>query len=186
MYADAQQGAKNGIELAFDTVLKGKSGIIHRQKVMNKWLNIVDIPPTDGCDIVTTIDVGMQDICEKALVDKMYEINANVGVVALMEVATGEVKAIVNMMKGNDGRYYEMRNNAISDMLEPGSTFKTASIMVALEDGFITPETEVNTGHGIWQVYGRQMKDHNWHRGGYGTIDVTHIMMYSLISGYRN
>ena len=179
VYADAQQGAKNGIELAFDTVLKGKNGIIHRQKVMNKWLNIVDIPPVDGCDIVTTIDVGMQDICEKALIDKMYEINANVGVVVLMEVATGEVKAIVNMMKGNDGRYYEMRNNAISDMLEPGSTFKTASIMVALEDGYITPDTEVNTGHGVWQVYGRQMKDHNWHRGGYGTIDVTHIMMYS-------
>ena len=72
VYADAQQGAKNGIELAFDTVLKGKNGIIHRQKVMNKLLNIVDLPPVDGCDIVPTIDVRMQDICENALSSMLY------------------------------------------------------------------------------------------------------------------
>lgn len=179
LYADTAQGAKNGIELAFDTLLKGRDGITHRQKVMNKYLNIVDIPPVDGCDIISTIDVGMQDICEKALIDKLKEINANVGVAILMEVQTGEVKAIVNMMKGNDGNYYEMRNNAISDMLEPGSTFKTASIMVALEDGKITPDTEVDTGNGIMPMHGRQMKDHNWHRGGYGKIDVTRILEVS-------
>ena len=90
----------------------------------------------------------MQDICEKALVDKLKELNASVGVVVLMEVSTGEVKAIVNMMQGKDGEYYEMRNNAISDMLEPGSTFKTYSIMVALEDGKITPDYVVDTGNG--------------------------------------
>lgn len=135
VYADTAQGAKNGIELAFDTILKGRDGLTHRQKVMNKYLNIVDVAPIDGCDLITTIDVGMQDICEKALVDKLKELNATVGVVVLMEVATGEVKAIVNMTQGRDGEYYEVRNNAISDMLEPGSTFKTASIMVALEDG---------------------------------------------------
>ena len=81
------------------------------------------------------------------------------GVAVLMEVQTGEVKAIVNMMKAGDGNYYEMRNNAISDMLEPGSTFKTASIMVALEDGKITPHTEVDTGNGIMMMHGRPMKD---------------------------
>ena len=167
LYADTAQGAKNGIELAFDTLLKGRDGITHRQKVMNKYLNIVDIAPVDGCDIISTIDVGMQDICEKALIDKLKEINASVGVAVLMEVQTGEVKAIVNMMKAGDGNYYEMRNNAISDMLEPGSTFKTASIMVALEDGKITPHTEVDTGNGIMMMHGRPMKDHNWHRGGY-------------------
>ena len=64
----------------------------------------------------------MQDICEKALIDKLKEINASVGVAVLMEVQTGEVKAIVNMMKAGDGNYYEMNSNAISDMLEPGST----------------------------------------------------------------
>ena len=179
LYADTAQGAKNGIELAFDSLLKGQDGITHREKVMNKYLNIIDKAPVDGCDIVSTIDVGMQDICEKALVDKLKEINASVGVAVLMEVQTGEVRAIVNMMKAGDGNYYEMRNNAISDMLEPGSTFKTASIMVALEDGKITPDTEVDTGNGIMPMYGRQMKDHNWHRGGYGKIDVTRILEVS-------
>ena len=179
VYADTAKGARNGIELAFDTILKGRDGLTHRQKVMNKYLNIVDLPPVDGCDIISTLDVGMQDICEKALVDKLKEINANVGVAVLMEVATGEVKAIVNMMKAGDGNYYEMNSNAISDMLEPGSTFKTASIMVALEDGKITPDTEVDTGNGIMNMYGSKMRDHNWHRGGYGKIDVTRILEVS-------
>ena len=176
LYADTAQGAKNGIELAFDTLLKGRDGITHRQKVMNKYLNIVDVAPIDGCDLITTIDVGMQDICEKALVDKLKELNATVGVVVLMEVATGEVKAIVNMTQGRDGEYYEVRNNAISDMLEPGSTFKTASIMVALEDGKITPDYIVDTGNGQKPMHGRVMKDHNWHRGGYGKLTVTEIL----------
>ena len=176
VYADTAKGARNGIELAFDTILKGRNGLTHRQKVMNKYLNIVDVPPVDGCDLLTTIDVGMQDICEKALVDKLKELNASVGVVVLMEVATGEVKAIVNMMQGKDGEYYEMRNNAISDMLEPGSTFKTASIMVALEDGKITPDYVVDTGNGQMPMHGRVMKDHNWHRGGYGKLTVTEIL----------
>ena len=79
MYPDIEQGAKNGLELSYDSILKGREGITHRQKVMNKYLNIVDIPPVDGCDIITTIDVGMQDIAEKALVDKLKEINATVG-----------------------------------------------------------------------------------------------------------
>lgn len=179
LYADTAQGAKNGIELAFDTLLKGRNGITHRQKVMNKYLNIVDLPPIDGCDIISTIDVDMQDICEKALVDKLKELDASVGVAVLMEVQTGEVKAIVNMTKAGDGNYYEMRNNAISDMLEPGSTFKTASIMVALEDGKITPDTEVDTGNGVMNMYGSKMKDHNWHRGGYGKINVTRILEVS-------
>lgn len=179
LYADTAQGAKNGIELAFDTILKGRDGVTHRQKVMNKYLNVVDIPPVDGSDIITTIDVGMQDICEKALVDKLKEINATVGVAVLMEVATGEVKAIVNMTKGSDGEYHEIRNNAISDMMEPGSTFKTASIMVALEDGKITPNDGVDTGNGVKMMRGRPMKDHNWHRGGYQYLTVTQIMMVS-------
>ena len=179
VYADTALGAKNGIELAFDTLLKGKKGVTHRQKVMNKYLNITDIEPIDGADIISTIDVDMQDICEKALVDKLYELNAMVGVAVLMEVKTGEVKAIVNMSKGNDGKYYEMRNNAISDMMEPGSTFKTASIMVALEDGKVEPDTKVDTGNGVKMMHGRPMKDHNWNRGGYGVIDVTRILEVS-------
>ena len=140
MYSEIELGAKNGLELSYDSILKGIPGITHRQKVMNKYLNIVDLPPVDGYDIITTIDVGMQDIAEKALIDELNEINATVGVAVLMEVKTGEVKAIVNMTKCNDGVYRELKNNAVADMMEPGSTFKTASIMVALEDGKITVE----------------------------------------------
>ena len=179
MYSDVTLGAKNGLELQYDSVLKGKEGVSHRQKVMNKYLNITDIPPVDGCDIITTIDVGMQDIAEKALVDQLKEINGNVGVAIIMEVKTGEVKAIVNMTKGNDGVYREVKNNAVSDMMEPGSTFKTASIMVALEDGYITPDQLVDTKNGVYMMHGRPMKDHNWHRGGYGVIDITNVLMVS-------
>ncbi len=179
VYADTAQGARSGIELSFDTVLKGRNGVTRRQKVKNKYLNITEIPPVDGCDVVTTIDVGMQDICEKALVDKLIEINATEGVVVLMEVATGEVKAIVNMTKGSDGKYREVRNAAISNMMEPGSTFKTASIMVALEDGVITPNDIVDTGNGVKMMYKRPMRDHNWRRGGYQKLDVTQVLMVS-------
>ena len=179
LYADTAQGAKNGIELAFDSLLKGRDGITHRQKVMNKYLNIVDRPPVDGCDIITTIDVDMQDICEKALVDKLKELEAVSGVAILMDVPTGDIKAIVNMTRGQDGNYYEMRNLAISNLQEPGSTFKTASIMVALEDGKITPDYTVDTGNGIKMMYGQAMRDHNWYKGGYGVIDVNRIMEVS-------
>ena len=179
MYSDVTLGAKNGLELQYDSILKGREGITHRQKVMNKYLNIVDIPPVDGCDIITTIDVGMQDIAEKAIVDQLKEINGNVGVAILMEVKTGEVKAIVNMTRGNDGVFREVKNNAVSDMMEPGSTFKTASIMVALEDGYITPDQLVDTKNGVYKMYGSLMKDHNWARGGYGVIDVTKVLMVS-------
>lgn len=179
LYADTAKGAKNGLELSFDSILRGKDGVTHRQKVMNKYLNIVDIPPVDGCDVIASIDVSMQDICEKALVDKLKEINASVGVAVLMEVATGEIKAIVNMTKCEDGIYREIRNNAISDMMEPGSTFKTASIMVALEDGMITPQDGVDTGNGVMKMHGRDMKDHNWRRGGYQYLTVPEILMVS-------
>jgi cell division protein FtsI (penicillin-binding protein 3) len=179
LYADTTQGAKNGIELAFDGVLKGQYGMAHRQKVMNQYLSLATVPPVNGCDVVTTLDVDMQDICEKALVDKLKEIEAEVGVVVLMEVKTGDVKAIVNMDKAGDGNYYEMRNHAISDLMEPGSTFKTASLMVALEDGKITPHTPVDAEKGAWKVANRTMTDHNRNRGGYGKIDATRALEVS-------
>ncbi|WP_321435994.1 penicillin-binding protein [uncultured Bacteroides sp.] len=179
VFADTAQGAKNGLELAYDSILKGKNGITHRQKVMNKYLNIMDVAPQDGLDLVTTIDVGMQDIAEKSLVDKLKELNASVGVAVLMEVQTGEVKAIVNMTKCKDGNYREVKNNAVSDMMEPGSTFKTASFMVALEDGKITPNDGVDTGNGQKLMHGRVMKDHNWARGGYQYLTVPEILMVS-------
>lgn len=179
MYPDMTQGAKNGLELTYDSILRGQNGITHRQKVMNKYLNIIDKPAVDGCDIITTIDVDMQDIAEKALVDQLKTLEAISGVAIVMEVKTGEVKANVNMTRASDGNYYEMRNAAVSNLMEPGSTFKTASIMVAMEDKYITPDYEVDTGNGMVNMYGSWMKDWNWYKGGYGKIDVTKILEVS-------
>lgn len=179
MYPDMAQGAKNGLELAYDSVLKGKEGIKHRQKVRNKYLDIIDKPAVDGNDIITTIDVDMQDIAEKALVDQLDTLKAEWGVAMVMEVATGDVKAIVNMSRAKDGKYYEMQSLALSNLMEPGSTFKTASIMVAMEDKYITPDYEVDTGDGKVNMYGSWMKDWNWYKGGYGKINVTRILEVS-------
>lgn len=178
LYA-SKDSARYGLELSYDSILRGTEGVSHRAKVRNRWLSLVDVPPQDGNDIETTIDVTMQDIAEKALLRQLKNINADVGVVVLMEVATGDVKAIVNMTKCDDGEYYEVRNNAVSDLMEPGSTFKTASIMVALEDGKITKNDYIETGNGQWEMHGRVMKDHNWRRGGYGRISVPEVLMYS-------
>lgn len=178
LYA-SKDSAIYGLELSYDSILRGKSGVSHRAKVRNKWLSLVDEPPVDGNDIMTTIDVSMQDAAEKAILKKLKEINGDVGVVVLMEVATGDVKAIVNMTKLDDGSYYEIKNNAVADMMEPGSTFKTASIMVALEDKKITKDDFVETGNGQWEMYGQNMKDHNWRRGGYGRISVPEVLLYS-------
>lgn len=179
VFLDKQDVAKNGIERSFDSLLKGKPGLVHRQKVRNRYIDLVDEPAIDGCDIITTLDVDMQDICEKALVDKLYEVNANSGVAILMDVATGDIKAIVNMSRAGDGKFYEMQNLAISAMYEPGSVFKTASMMVALEDGKVNLNDSIRTGNGVALMYRRQMKDHNHHRGGYGTISLAEAFKYS-------
>ena len=175
----AKDTARCGLELSYDSILRGTDGIIHRRKVRNKFLNITDTPPIDGADIVTTIDVSMQDLAERALIDELKEVNGNVGVAIVMEVATGDVKAIVNLDKCEDGEYREVKNHAVSDLLEPGSVFKTASIMTILDDGLVDTTYTVETGGGVWNMYGRDMKDHNWRRGGYGTLTLPWTLKYS-------
>lgn len=175
----AKDTARCGLELAYDSILRGSNGITHRRKVLNKFLDIMDTPPIDGADIVTTIDVSMQDLAERCVIDELKEINGNVGVAIVMEVATGDVKAIVNMEKCVDGNYREIKNHAVSDLLEPGSVFKTASILVALDDGVVDTTCMVETAGGVWPMYGRQMKDHNWRRGGYGTISLPRTLEVS-------
>lgn len=175
----AKDTARCGLELYYDKILRGTDGIKHRRKVRNKFLDITDTPPIDGADIVTTIDVGMQDLAERALINELKDINANVGVAIVMEVATGDIKAIVNLDKCDDGEYREIKNHAVSDLLEPGSVFKTASIMVALDEGVTDTTYMVETGGGVWNMYGRDMKDHNWRRGGYGTLMLPWTLKYS-------
>lgn len=170
---------KNGLEQWFDRELRGIPGVKSIKKVFNKNIAEVEKEPVNGSDIVTTIDVGMQDLSERALVEKLREINGNVGVAIVMEVKTGDIKAMVNMTKCADGNYYEIKNNAVSDLLEPGSVFKTASIMVALDDGVCDTTYMVDTGSGVWEMYGAKMKDHNWAKGGYGTISLPRTLEVS-------
>lgn len=170
-----------GIELSFDRELRGIDGVKHRRKILNKYLDIIDTPPTDGLDVVTTIDVGIQDLAERALVQELKEpdVHGDVGVAIVMEVATGDIKALVNMEKCGDGQYRERKNHAVSDLMEPGSVFKTASIMVALDDGVVDTTARVETAGGVWPMYAREMRDHNWRRGGYGMLTLPQTLMVS-------
>ena len=175
----AKDTARFGLELSYDSILRGTNGIVHRRKVRNKFLDITDTPPIDGADIVTTLDVSMQDLAERSVIKELKEINGNVGVAIVMEVKTGDIKAIVNMEKCFDGQYREIHNHAVSDLLEPGSVFKPASLLVALDDGVVDTTLHVETGSGVWQMYGRDMKDHNWRKGGYGLLTFAKTLWYS-------
>lgn len=174
-----KDSAKSGLQLSFDTLLRGKTGYVHRQKVRNQYLSFVDQPPVEGADIITTIDTKMQDFCEKALVDKLTEINAIEGTVILMEVRTGDIKAIVNMSKCGDGVYRELRNQAVSNLMEPGSVFKPMSFLVAFEDGYIKKTDMVDCCNGLKMMHGRPMKDHNYHRGGYQMLSISECLEQS-------
>ena len=177
----AKDSAYYGLELAYDSILRGTPGINGRRKVLNKYMNIPVTMPIDGCDIVTTIDVNMQDLAERALLDmlKRPEVNGELGVAILMEVETGDVKAIVNMMKNENGSYIEGVNSAISYRCEPGSVFKVASFLVALDDGVIDTTYVIHTGSGVREMHKRWMKDHNWRRGGYGDINAARTLEVS-------
>ena len=175
----AKDSAKYGLELSYDSILRGTNGLMHRRKVLSKYLDIPVLSPIDGADIVTTIDVGMQDLAERAVIDELKEINGEMGVAILMEVKTGDVKAIVNMQRGVDGEYHEMVNNAISYRCEPGSVFKVASFLVALDDGVVDTSFVIHTGSGVMEMHGRPMKDHNWRRGGYQDINMARALEVS-------
>lgn len=187
----AKDSAYFGLEQSYDSLLRGTSGITGRRKVLNKYMNIPVLAPVDGGDIVTTIDVNMQDIAERALLDmlKNPQVNGELGVAILMEVKTGDVKAIVNMIKRHDkdgNPYYaEAINSAISHRCEPGSVFKVASFLVALDDELtidghkVDTSYVIHTGSGVRDMHGRPMKDHNWRRGGYGDINMARTLEVS-------
>ena len=175
----AKDSAYFGLELSYDSILRGTPGITGRRKVLNKYMNIPVTLPIDGCDIVTTIDVNMQDLAERALLDELKEVNGEMGVAILMEVKTGDVKAIVNLLRNEDGRYIEGVNSAISYRCEPGSVFKVASFLVALDDEVVDTSFVIHTGCGVMEMHGRPMKDHNWRRGGYQDINVARALEVS-------
>ena len=96
MFAAKDEGRtpRCGLELSYDSLLRGTTGIVSRRKVLNKYLNITDTPPINGSDIITTIDVNMQDLAERAIINKLKEVGGNTGVAIVMEVKTGDIKAM--------------------------------------------------------------------------------------------
>lgn len=171
--------AKNGLELRYDSLLQGKPGLSSVERVGGRWTNIIEVDPTDGLDIRSTININVQDLVEKTLTDKLKEIDAATGIAIVMEVKTGEIKAITNMARVAPGRYAETMNHAVADEIEPGSTFKVAAMMVALEDGLVTPKTPVDVGNGEYKYGTRILRDHNANRGGYGMINAEKSIWYS-------
>lgn len=169
----------NGLELAFDSLLSGKPGTYHKLKVANRYITQIDTPSVDGCDLVTTIDVGMQDLTEKVLGDQLRSIGARAGMCILMEVQTGNIKAISSLSRLENGGYAEIDPRAVTNMMEPGSVFKPMSFMVAMEDGKINMNTTCNTGNGIREMYGRKMRDSDWRKGGNGVLTVPEIIKKS-------
>lgn len=174
---------RTGLELSFDSILRGEKGSAHRQKVLNRYLTIIDKPAVDGYDVMTTLNVGMQDICEKALSDKLTEIDANSGVCILMEVGTGDIKAMTSLRRMADGSYQEINADAVKNLYEPGSVFKPMSFLVGMDDGYIHMTDIVDVGCGIKEMYGRKMRDANWRSGGSGVVTVPQILQKSLNVG---
>lgn len=176
---DGATKGKNGLELQYDSLLRGQAGLSSVRRVGGGWTNVIEVEPVDGLDIRTTVDINIQDITEKSLVDMLKSIDAESGTAVVMEVATGEVKAITNMGRVGEGVYGETKNHAVADESEPGSTFKVASIMVALEDGLCNPGDTVDVGNGIFMYKGARMTDHNNNKGGYGRITVEQAIWFS-------
>jgi cell division protein FtsI (penicillin-binding protein 3) len=179
IYSDFGKGGKNGLECYYDSLLKGKDGLSTRCKVNGRFIDVIDKKPVNGMDIISTIDINIQDITERVLLNKLKEINAESGTAVVMEVASGEIKAITNMGRIREGVWAETQNYAVSDLSEPGSTFKVVSMMVALEDGLVHPEDSVDTKNGIVEIAGLVLRDHNAHRGGYGMITAEKSIRYS-------
>ena len=174
-------GVAVGLEGAFDYVLKGKAGLSLRQRVPgNTWVEVsssLQVEPQDGMDIVTTIDVTLQDVAEHALRKQLSKHDAEHGTVILMEVETGEIKAIANLTKNNDGSYSEMFNYAIGEGAEPGSTFKIATLIALLEDGYISLDDTINTRNGQVKYYDKTITDSK--EGGHGRISVKEVFEVS-------
>lgn len=178
IYGDLEEPRK-GLEEAFDSVLRGHNGLKRRTKVRDQILTTTVREPVNGCDIVTTLDVNMQDIAERSLREELIEVEADVGVAIIMEVATGDIKAMVNLDRRNDGTYSELYPHAIADLMEPGSVFKTASILLALDEEKIDTTNTVDCMGGRKTMYGAEMRDANWTRGGYGILKVPDIIKKS-------
>ncbi|MBT8284747.1 MAG: transpeptidase family protein [Flavobacteriaceae bacterium] len=163
-----------GLEGAFGEYLRGKEGKRLKQKIAKgQWKPIgLDniIEPQDGYDVISTIDINIQDIAHHALLRQLEKYKADHGSVIVMETHTGEIKAISNLGRTADDKYYERLNYAVGESHEPGSTFKLMSLVAALEDKVVDTSSIIDTEKGRWRLYDRIVRDSK--HGGYGKISV--------------
>ena len=172
-----QEGNRVGIEGAFDKELAGRNGTVVKQRLTGgDWITVDASNSTNsknGNDVITTINIDLQDVASSALSAQLRRHNANRGYAVLMEVKTGDIKAISNLELGRDGAYHETYNYALGESSEPGSTFKLPAIMAALEDGLIDTSDIVDTGSGSIRFYDKIIRDSK--EGGYGKISVKEV-----------
>ncbi len=160
-----------GLEGAYGEYINGQNGKQLMQRIAGGiWIPVnreIEIAPKDGADIISTIDVNMQDVAQNALRKQLILSNADHGSVILMEVKTGEIRAIANYSKVSEGVYQEKFNYAIAGNQDPGSTFKVASYMALLEDNKVDTSTRVGTGE--YRIPGHTIKDSH---GSIGVVSV--------------
>lgn len=195
-YNENGQLTRVGIEGAFGNYLDGKDGKVLKQKISKgQWKPIRDnneVEPRDGYDIVSTIDVYVQDIAHHALLKQLELYEADHGCVVVMETKTGAVKAISNLGRATDGSYYETINYAVAESHEPGSTFKLIDLIALLDDDKIDTSKVYDSKGGEIAYYGRKVRDS--HEGGYGKVSVARgfevssntIMVQAVYENYKS
>ena len=185
-----------GIEWAFRKYLNGKDGKVLKQRIAKgQWKPIRDVnevEPQDGYDVISTIDVYIQDIAHHALLEQLEKYKADHGCVVVMETKTGYIKAVSNLGKSADGTYSETTNYAITESHEPGSTYKLADLMTLLEDKKVDTSAVYNTNGGVITYFGKKVVDS--HEGGHGIISLAKgfekssntVMVQAVYNNYKN
>ncbi len=175
--SQGEKGNIVGIEGSFDRELAGKDGTAVMQRLTGgDWITVDGIGTVgsrDGNDVLTTIDIDLQDVAATALANQLRKHNAHHGCAVVMKVNTGDIRAIVNLETGSDGRYHESYNYAVGESTEPGSTFKLPVLMAALDEGIIDTGDIVDTGRGSIKFYDKVIRDTK--EGGYGSISVREV-----------
>jgi cell division protein FtsI (penicillin-binding protein 3) len=168
-----------GVEGLDENYLAGQNGLALRRNFSGSWINTPLVEPKEGKDVITTINVNLQDYAQTALGKQMEISQAEWGTAIVMEVKTGNIKAIANMGLKKDGTYGETYNFAFghAGCSEPGSTFKLMSMIVAMEEGYVDTMDMFDTGRGEWEYKGQKMHDSD--KGGHGLISMKRIFELS-------
>ena len=193
---ESGQLVRVGIEGAFGKYLNGKDGRVLKQKIaQGQWKPLRDnneVEPNDGYDVVSTIDVYIQDIAHHALLKQLEYYEADHGCVIVMETETGHIKAISNLGRDKDGSYYETVNYAVAETQEPGSTFKLMALTAMLEDKVVDTSTVFDSFDGVIKYSGRSVRDSK--KGGYGKVSLARgfelssntILVQAMMKSYES